>query len=163
MAYLFMTGDEEESVDGTWEVDGGENAVIIQPGPTSIPTQAIAQGPTLYAMLKKPFQKVLQPAPVEFAVKLTYSEDPDFVEEGERFNWDEHRQESYFNALQGNKLGGTPGFIQADEFPSQAQWQLLLQLDSTSVPFYINFGDAGIGYAFISEDGRVGKFLWQCA
>jgi hypothetical protein len=30
-------------------------------------------------------------------------------------------------------------------------------------PIKINFGDAGIGYAFISEDGQVGKFLWQCA
>ena len=25
-----------------------------------------------------------------------------------------------------------------------------------------NFGDAGIGYAYISEDGRSGKSLWQC-
>jgi len=163
MAYLFMIGDEEEYVDNTWDAHGGENAVIIQPGQPSVPTFAIDQGPTLYTRIEKPFQKLFPPKPVEFAVKLTYSEDPDFVEEGERFNWDDRRQESYFKALQGNKLGGTPGFMQADEFPSKANWQLLLQLDSTSVPFYINFGDAGIGYAFVSDDGHVGKFLWQCA
>ena len=30
MAYVFIT-DEEEYVDGTWEPDGGENAIILQP------------------------------------------------------------------------------------------------------------------------------------
>ena len=37
-----------------------------------------------------------------------------------------------------------------------------LQLDSTLVPFYINFGDAGVGYVFVNIDYTVGKFLWQC-
>jgi uncharacterized protein YwqG len=33
MAYLFMTDEEDdEFVDGTYEPDGGENAVILQPG-----------------------------------------------------------------------------------------------------------------------------------
>src|SRR5689334_10524863 len=36
MAYLFMTG-EEVAVDGTWAAEGGENAVIIQPGKTDLP------------------------------------------------------------------------------------------------------------------------------
>jgi hypothetical protein len=40
---------------------------------------------------------------------------------------------------------------------------LLLQLDSTKVPFFVNFGDAGIGYLFLSADGQTAKFLWQCA
>jgi uncharacterized protein YwqG len=62
----------------------------------------------------------------------------------------------------GNKVGGTPGFIQGDQFPDGGPWKLLLQLDSDDVPFYVNFGDAGVGYAYISEDGRKGKFLWQC-
>jgi len=96
------------------------------------------------------------------SIEFIPAKQPIKEEEAERCNWDERHQESYFNALQGNKLGGTPGFMQGDEFPSQAPCQLLLQLDSTSVPFYINFGDAGIGYAFISEDGCLGKFLWQC-
>jgi hypothetical protein len=30
------------------------------------------------------------------------------------------------------------------------------------VPFYIDFGDDGVGYAFISKDGHRAKFLWQC-
>lgn len=36
------------------------------------------------------------------------------------------------------------------------------KLDSTQVPFWINFGDAGIGYAFINGKGTDGRFLWQC-
>jgi len=55
-----------------------------------------------------------------------------------------------------------PCFIQADEFPEAGPWRLLLQLDSMTVPFHVNFGDAGIGYAYISEDGPSGTFLWQC-
>ena len=63
--------------------------------------------------------------------------------------------------LSGNKIGGTPIFLQADEFPGPGTWKLLLQLDSTTVPFSINFGDCGIAYAFISDDGSTAKFLWQ--
>ena len=32
MAYIFMTDVKEEYVDGTYLAEGGENAVIIQPG-----------------------------------------------------------------------------------------------------------------------------------
>ena len=49
------------------------------------------------------------------------------------------------------------------ESPDSGSWKLLLTLDSTSVPFYINFGDSEIGYAFISENGEIAKFVWQCA
>ena len=31
-----------------------------------------------------------------------------------------------------------------------------------SVPFSVNFGDAGVGYAFMNADGTEAKFLWQC-
>ncbi|WP_455200561.1 alkaline phosphatase PhoX, partial [Kaarinaea lacus] len=34
-----------EFVDGTYEPDGGENAVILQPGTTVLPTVAITEGP----------------------------------------------------------------------------------------------------------------------
>ena len=60
------------------------------------------------------------------------------------------------------KIGGPPVFIQGEEYPAGDGWRLLLQFDSASVPFYVNFGDTGIGYAFLSADGRSGKFLWQC-
>lgn len=44
MAYVFMT-DEERHVKGTWEPEGGENAVIIQPGTPAVPTAPLATGP----------------------------------------------------------------------------------------------------------------------
>jgi hypothetical protein len=52
--------------------------------------------------------------------------------------------------------------MQGDEFPFGGACRLLLQLDSCTVPFSINFGDAGVGYAFLNESGDQAKFLWQC-
>jgi hypothetical protein len=160
MAYLFMT-DDEEDVDGTWKPDGGENAVIIQPGDLLVPVREIAEGPTLYRMASGCGNNLAQEA-CEFLVRLAEDEDPEFVPEGDRWRGDWALMEAYHKKLVGNKLGGTPGFLQGDEFPGDEFHRLLLQLDSTRVPFWINFGDCGIGYAFLSRSGRSGKFLWQC-
>lgn len=162
MAYIFMT-DDEDYVDGTWEPDGGENAVILQPGATSLRVESLAEGPTLYRMVKKFLKESLAPEPCEFAVRAATSQDPPYVSESERAKWEQEKWNQYASALDGNKIGGNPIFMQSDEFPGPGSWRLLLQLDSTRVPFFVNFGDAGIAYAFLSEDGRTGKFLWQCA
>jgi uncharacterized protein YwqG len=162
MAYIFMT-DGEDYVDGTWEPDAGENAVILQPGVTSQHVKSCTEGPTLYRMVKKFLKERLVPEPCEFAVRASTSEDPPYVPESERATWSEEKWKQYADALDGNKIGGIPIFMQSDEFPGPGSWTLLLQLDSTRVPFFVNFGDAGIAYAFLSEDGRSGKFLWQCA
>jgi uncharacterized protein YwqG len=162
MAYLFMT-DEEEYVDGTWEPDGGENAVILQPGQITVPTKSVTDGPTLYRMVKKPLGQRLVPEPCEFSVTLNMGEDPDFVDEPERANWDQAKWQTYAAALDGNKIGGSPIFLQNTEFPGLGRWRLLLQLDSSKVPFFANFGDAGVGYLFLSENGQTAKFLWQCS
>jgi hypothetical protein len=55
-----------------------------------------------------------------------------------------------------------PGFLQNEEYPDEYHKKLLMQLESSIVPFWINFGDGGAGYAFISDDGTSAKFLWQC-
>jgi uncharacterized protein YwqG len=164
MAYLFMTREDDEGVfvDGTWEPDSGENAIIIQAGSGTGLSQPRSDGATLYAMHFEPGQRFGHSVPVEFSVALTLSEDPAMVSQPERASWDDNQHERYAQALNGNKLGGTPYFIQNDELLIRGDWHLLLQLDSTQVPFQINFGDAGVGYGFISKDGRVGKFLWQC-
>lgn len=162
MAYVFMT-DGDEFVDGTWEPDGGENAVILQPGSTTIPCSSIAEGPTLYRMVKKLFRRRLVPQPCEFGITGPLVDEPDFAPESDRSQWDEDRWEDYSKALSGNKLGGGPLFLQGEEFPGSGSWRLLLQLDSTQVPFFVNFGDAGIGYVFLSDDGARARFLWQCA
>ena len=165
MAYLFMT-DGDEYVDGTWEPERGENAIVIQPagGPRLVTTMAVPEGPTLYRMVRKPGAARLIPESCEFAASLTKAEEPDFVPEGtRRSSRSEAQSADYDLALSGNKIGGAPLFMQGDEFPPGGPWNLLLQLDSTAVPFSINFGDAGIGFGFISADGSQGRFLWQCA
>jgi hypothetical protein len=146
MMYLFMTDEQDQFVDGTYEPDGGENAVILQPGSTTVPTKKLTNGPTLYRMVKKSEQNLLAPESCQFAVTLIDDEDLTAA-----------------NAkLDENKIGGSPAFVQGDEFPFDGVCRLLLQLDSCSVPFYVNFGDAGVGYAFLNEAGDQAKFLFQC-
>lgn len=158
MAYLFMSDEPDE----TWSADSGENALIIQPGVTEIKTEPLSKGPTFYRMVKKFFGAMNVPKTQEFGVRLTAGDDPEFVDEGSRFEFSDEEDEALTKALDGNKVGGVPGFLQGDEFPEGGPWKLVLQLSSTKVPFHVNFGDAGIGYAFISEDGKRGRFLWQC-
>src|SRR5262249_17496652 len=149
-------------VDGTYEPDGGENAVILQPGVTSVPTKEVAQGPTLYRMVEKEGHDRLQPEPCEFALTVIEEEYIEFLPENERRKMSEDELKAATGKLDENKIGGTPVFMQSDEFPFAGRCRLLLQLDSCSVPFSINFGDAGVGYAFLNEAGDQAKFLWQC-
>lgn len=160
MAYLFMT-DGEEYIDGTWEPDGGENAVILQPGEAPVETSKLTTGPALYRIVKKLLRSHLVPETCEYAVRLGYGEDPRQVDEDVLATWSQNEAREHEEQLEGNKLGGTPLFVQGPELPDAGEWRLLLQLDSTRVPFFVNFGDSGVGYAFISADGRKARFLWQ--
>jgi hypothetical protein len=107
MAYVFMT-DEDDYVDGTWEPDGGENAVILQPGTPTVTVQSLATGPTLYRMVEKMFRSSLVQEPCEFAASGPIVEDPEFVVESERAAWTEEKWKAFADALDGNKIGGTP-------------------------------------------------------
>lgn len=143
IAYLFISQDEEAM---TWDPDSGDNAVIIQPGiPRShVKVDSNSEGPSL---LTKEYE-------VEGRLKEeSYQVMPDFL--------DEDAYKEYFKQLSGNKVGGTPLFVQGDEYPKGFE-KLLLQLDSKKLPFEINFGDSGTGYLFINTNGTQGKFLWQC-
>jgi len=125
MAYVFMT-DSDEHVDGTWEPEGGENAVIIQPDgriPPFVAVRDVGSGPS-------------RPAEDHLPVDELVTDDEEL--------WD--------------FLGGDPVWLQGDETPG-AGWRLVAQLTDG---FGLNFGDAGIGYVFVSPDGAEGRFLWQC-
>jgi len=159
-----MTDHGEEDIYETWDPEAGENAVVVQPGnKPDVETKNLQTGTTLYRMVEKAGHNLLVPEQCEFAAHLNITEDPDFVPEVELWRWKDEEMDRYGEVLAGNKVGGTAGFMQGDQFPEGGPWRLLLQLDSVDVPFSVNFGDAGIGYAFIAEDGRCGKFLWQCA
>jgi uncharacterized protein YwqG len=160
IAYLFMTssGDGDE----TWSPDGGENSLIILTREKLTGSLTVGDAPRLCRMVKKWWNKQLVPESCVFSTTLTISEDPPFVPQGVLMELPKEQADNYLESLVGNKLGGTPGFLQNDELPVSEPWHLLLQLDSTRVPFWINFGDAGVGYAFINGNGTDGKFLWQC-
>lgn len=159
VAFLFMsTGDGDQ----TWLPDGGENALIILPLAKLTKSLTVGDAPRLYRMVKKWLRKDLVPESCSFSGTLTFSQDPAFIPESTLSRLPDSEAKAYRQTLAGNKLGGAPGFLQGDELPFPEPWHLLLQLDSTQVPFWINFGDAGIGYAFINGNGTEGKFLWQC-
>ena len=131
LGYLFMAGDD---TDGTYDPEGGENALLVQPGgrtPGFVSVQARAEGPTAGAdHLPRPAGKG--------------GTDPD----GHAWQF----------------LGGPgiePRWLQGEETPGEG-WCLLVQLDSGRLPFPVNFGDSGVGYAFTSPDAKEGRFLWQC-
>jgi hypothetical protein len=154
MAYLFIT-DREEYTEGTWEPDGGENAVILQPAPFQcvVETCAVSTGPTLRSarigkqgLLRK--LRGFEPPPRELVeTELTVTEVEDQQKE----------------ASASCKVGGEPEWLQNDETPADGPWDLILQVDSAMAPFDLNSGDNEIGYAFIRRDGRSARFLWQCS
>jgi hypothetical protein len=160
MAYLFMTGgDEELFVDEpTYDPDGGENAVILQAGVTDLPTRQLTDGPKLFEIVWTHLRK-----PCEFAAVLREEDDIEFVSEEElgKMSKEDFERACESADLNENKIGGTPVFMQGDDFPFAGKCQLLLQLSSQAVPFYVKFGDAGVGYAFLNEAGDKAKFLWQ--
>lgn len=146
MAYLFMEG--ENGAGDTWQPDGGANALIIAPSDAPLPVDVKGRpdGPGLFELKSVPQGNVRQKQACEFAVLLHEEEDcePSDGDDGCR-----------------NKIGGVPKWLQGDETPPDGEWLLLLQLNSARVPFEVDFGDAGVGYAFLSADGKRGKFLWQ--
>ncbi|MFO1489176.1 MAG: DUF1963 domain-containing protein [Verrucomicrobiota bacterium] len=159
VAYLFMTRSD---VDGTWLPDGGENSLVILPRERITATTTVGDAPRICRMVKRWWSSKLVPQACVFSAKLTFSDDPEFMSENQLRQRSSAEVENYRNSLEGNKLGGSPWFIQGDELPFAEAWHLLLQLDSARIPFWINFGDAGVGYAFINKNGTQGKFLWQC-
>jgi hypothetical protein len=160
MAYLFMTEPWPERadvwVDGTDNAEGGENAVILQPGaPPPVETLPQATGPTLFRWVDSA-DGTRQVQPCEFHVTLEAIDESDV-----RASLPTEQAAAHFERLQGTKLGGLPAFLQPPEFPLGEDAQLLLQIDSEDVPFWINFGDGGVGYVVVSPDARTGRFLWQ--
>jgi uncharacterized protein YwqG len=148
VAFLFMSS--------------GDGAVIILPRGKLANSVTVGDAPRLYRMVKKWLRKDLVPESCVYDCGLTFSEDPAFISQSQLSKLPDSEAKRYRDSLGGNKLGGTPGFLQNDELPFPEPWHLLLQLDSTRVPFWINFGDAGIGYAFINGNGTEARFLWQC-
>lgn len=153
MAYLFMTDVKEEYVDGTYLAEGGENAVIVQPGniPSFVKVIPAKTGPSLRQEFKLNYSTLVEPF-------SSYSGFKTFIR-----SFPEQAQEQYYKTYGRTKIGGTPIYIQDEETPKGKGWEFLLQINSKDVPFYINFGDAGKAFIFLNKDLNEGRMLWQCS
>ncbi|GHB08025.1 hypothetical protein ACIQRS_29815 [Streptomyces termitum] len=134
LAYLFVThADHGEDFFDPDVIDpeGGENAVIVQPGGAHDgPVLPLTAGPTLYDGTG---------APAAYTPDLRPAE-----ETGD-----------------GDRIGGTPSFFQGDPHPGDDSWRLLLQLDTNWTPFRLHLGAAPRLFAFVSADGTRGRLLVQ--
>lgn len=166
MAYLFVTDDSEHGhTAATWDRDGSENALILQPGDIWDGTTApLREGPSLYR--RTVVGGEWEHTPCEFAVELRPGDDSemggrmwDAAGPNDASAWD-----AYMAALCEDKIGGTPVTrADAPEFHDPKRWRLVLQLNTMVYdddPFFLNFADDGVGYAFLSQDGRRGTFTW---
>jgi uncharacterized protein YwqG len=149
MAYIFMT--EHDGTEETWEYFGGENAVILQPGTNDfIECQNQSTG---ISIIKD-----------SFIIETETVDEPDYIPQDALSTLLSKKEEkAYLKQIDGNKIGGTPYFLQSEEYPGSInKWHLLLQLSHPPAKFAINFGDGGSGYVLLSEDGKRSVLTWQC-
>ena len=173
MAYLFMS-DEELSYNGklygvyqSFDPEGGENAVILQPGNDRlVETSPLTSGPSLLPRQADRWgleEREACDERVEYGVRLTAVEEVDYIDLDIPLGLSDSESQSYYDSTNGNKLGGRPCFLQQEEFPfAPDKSQLVLQLDQGKVPFRVEFGDIGVGYLFVEKGGDRARFLWQC-
>jgi hypothetical protein len=168
MAFLFVSDDDE----GTFLMDGGENALLVQPGgrvPPFVRGEARRTGPGLWRRGKDWDQRV----PVELHVDVRVPDERAVsaferriaAQDGERrgtpFDGDRESPDVDCHSY----VGGEPLFWQrwtTEEIGES--WRFFFQLDGADGwddAYKLNFG-GGTGYAFLSPDQREGRFLWDC-
>jgi hypothetical protein len=154
MVYLFAIGFS------------GEHATVVQPGghvTESFETRAAATGPTdLDRVHLLRVEEEVDLSRVER--ELEPVEDEDEYDREERLQeLLEERQKDGAGSIRMNQLGGSdvvPVWLQGNDLPGEG-WRLVAQFDSCQLPFDVNFGDAGVGYLFLSPDGKNAKFFFQ--
>lgn len=171
MVYLFIT--EHNDVDSQWDHNSGENAVIIQSSdnkeyPLEISvsdsiTDELINENLLYNFIDVEKNGVTrrQKVPVVYTCEINKTTDPELLT-GDQLS-DSDVEETYVQAVEGHKFGGTPYFIQNVEYPEDdpMNWSLLLQLEDQCQLFELDFG-MGTGFLFINKQLDSGKFLFQC-
>jgi hypothetical protein len=136
LGYLFLTEefDEDGFGDDTADPSAGENAFFAQPGQPAdfYQVASISKGPTF--------------GPDHYVELTPHEGTPDGEQD------------------LSSRLWGVPSWLQGDEPPQEpGAWRFVLQLDTTEdIPFDLDFGEDGIGYAFLDETSGEGRFLWQC-
>lgn len=154
MVYLFAIGFS------------GEHATVVQPGgqaTEAFETRAAATGPAaLDRVHLLHLDEEVDFAQVEREMEPVEDEDEDDREVRLEELIDERRKNAK-GSIRMNQLGGpdvVPVWLQGDDL-SGDDWQLVAQFDSYQLPFEVNFGDNGVGYLFLSLDGKTAKFFFQ--
>ncbi|WP_329259758.1 hypothetical protein OG417_23170 [Actinoallomurus sp. NBC_01490] len=169
MAYLFVT-DDPDGVAATYEPEGGENALLVQPGGRVPEFLAVAGAPTGPSLWRRGATWV-ERLPVELHVDLAPlgpAEERALDEQIAAL--DAERDGVFLDAAgtdaspPGGYVGGRPRFWQpVSEMP--APWRFFFQIDGAEGwdgdPYALNFG-GGTGYAYLAPDRREGRFFWDC-
>lgn len=151
-AYLFLSDPELDT--DTWDPNGGENAIILQPGDNSrFDLKQMNTGPSISHRdnendnkgcgvdLKPLAEKTEQ----DIFIKNKFRGEPEF--------W----QDEAYPYTSKSRIE----IVEGKEVEVEEEWHLLIQLHDEDVPYFVNFG-TGMGYGFIRNDGKAAKFLWQC-
>jgi hypothetical protein len=154
MVYLFAIGFS------------GEHATVVQPGgqvTESFETRAAVTGPTdLDRVHLLRVDEEVDFSHVERELEPVEDEDEDDREERLEELLEERRKDAA-GSIRMNQLGGpdvVPVWLQGNDLPGEG-WHLVAQLDSYQLPFEVNFGDSGVGYLFVSPDGKNAEFFFQ--
>jgi len=158
VAYVFMTGAGfDHRAMETWNPDEGETCVIVQAAGAS----RSSRGPypdTLKMWREQDGRRT--EVPCEFAVDEAPAEEAAYVRQADLDKLPATERNAVSESWHGNKIGGSPYWIQYEELP-YTDWWLLLQLEDGTYPFNLNLG-TGIGYVFLNSACDNGKLLWQC-
>lgn len=168
MAYLFVSDE-----DGTYLPDGGENALLIQPGgriPPFVTGSLQPTGPALWRRGASWTDRV----PVELHLDLTPPDEESATAYEQRLAYlDAERRDLPIDddadppwVENRSYVGGEPLVWQPWTPPAlDVSWRFFFQLDGAEGvdddAFALNFG-GGTGYAYLSADGREGRFYWDC-
>lgn len=168
MAYLFVA--DGDGTGSSFEPDGGDNALLVQPGgriPEFLTVADARSGPALWRRGASWDERV----PVELHVQ-TSELDPaeERVLEEEIACWEAERAGEFIDLPETDVFpprsyfGGRPNFWQP-RVQVPTPWRFFFQLDGREgwdgEPYALNFG-GGTGYAFLSPDRREGRFYWDC-
>ena len=160
MAYIFAT---ENALAGgglpTHDPSAGESAVILQPA--GIPLVDVvnrSNGPSVVTYFWS--EDVEEYREVTYLISTDRVSDPSFVPGEQKWQMPEAEWIEYNGRIEPDKIGGTPWFLQSDEFPvCGAASTLIVQF--FAVPFVLNLADGGTASVFMNPAGTVGGYLFQ--
>jgi len=156
MAYIFFCRSESAA---SWVPLGLGNAVILRPGadPGHVRTEHRTEGPRLFTRQpeRRGYRRRSFARPYEAFPVLSPGMDPSewifpHVPEGQHI---EDRHTDW------NKIGGTPMFLQAEEYPEGESWRFAFQFTADWAAQEL--GDGAECYGFIDGSGHA-AILWQC-